>query len=88
MEQKPLSPKYDVVFKNIFSEKRIAVLKDFLQAVLDLPEDAYEDIQVMDPHLLRKQKKDKPGIPDLRISLRGGKKVDVEIQVEPQPSIW
>jgi predicted transposase/invertase (TIGR01784 family) len=88
MEQKPLSPKYDVVFKNIFGEKHIAVLRNFLQAVLDLPEDEYEDIQVMDPHLLRKQKKDKLGILDLRISLRSGKKIDVEIQIEPQPSIW
>ena len=37
MELTPLSPKYDVVFKAIFVN--IRVLADFLQAVLDLPED-------------------------------------------------
>jgi len=41
MELTPLSPKYDVVFKNIFGN--IRVLSDFLQAVLDLPEDEYQD---------------------------------------------
>jgi hypothetical protein len=36
MEQKPLSPINDFVFKKIFGEK-LNILSDFLQSVLDLP---------------------------------------------------
>jgi hypothetical protein len=35
MDQKPLSPRYDVVFKNIFGE-RISILADFLKNVLEV----------------------------------------------------
>ena len=88
MEQAPLSPRYDVVFKSIFGEKHIPVLSDFLQSVLDLPVDEYEDIRLMDPHLLRKHKKGKLGILDLRITTKSGSAIDVELQVSPQTSIW
>jgi predicted transposase/invertase (TIGR01784 family) len=88
MERKPLSPRYDVVFKNIFGGKNIGVLADFLQAVLDLPADEYRDIRVIDPHLLRRHKNDKLGILDLRIVTKSGNSVAVELQVAPQPSIW
>jgi predicted transposase/invertase (TIGR01784 family) len=88
MDHTPLSPKYDVVFKNIFNEKHLHVLIDFLKSVLDLSEDDYQEIRLMDPHLLRRYKKDKLGILDLRISTKSGHKIDVELQIEPQPSIW
>jgi predicted transposase/invertase (TIGR01784 family) len=88
MEQNPLSPRYDVVFKNIFGEKNIAILADFLMAVLDLPADEYQNIRINDPHLLRRHKNDKLGILDLRIVTKNGKSVAVELQVAPQPSIW
>jgi predicted transposase/invertase (TIGR01784 family) len=88
MELQPLSPRYDIVFKNIFGEKHIPVLVDFLEAVLDLPAEDYQDIRVMDPHLLRKHKRGKLGILDLRITTNSGAVLDVELQVSPQPSIW
>jgi predicted transposase/invertase (TIGR01784 family) len=88
MEPKPLSPRYDVVFKSIFGEKNIEVLADFLKAVLDLPADEYQDIRVIDPHLLRRHKDGKLGILDLRIVTKTRKPIAVELQVAPQPSIW
>ncbi|MDR1489493.1 MAG: Rpn family recombination-promoting nuclease/putative transposase [Desulfovibrio sp.] len=88
MELKPLSPRYDVVFKKVFGEKNIAVLADFLKAVLDLPADEYQEIRVIDPHLLRRHKNGKLGILDLRIVTKNGNSVAVELQVAPQPSIW
>ena len=89
METKPLSPRYDVVFKAIFGEPaRVPILADFLKAVLDLPESEYRDIRVMDPHLLRKRAEGKLGILDLRVTTTRGKHIDVELQVAPQPSIW
>jgi predicted transposase/invertase (TIGR01784 family) len=87
-ELKPLSPRYDVVFKNIFGEKNIGVLADFLKAVLDLPAEEYQDIRVIDPHLLRRHKDGKLGILDLRLVTKSGNSVAVELQVAPQPSIW
>jgi predicted transposase/invertase (TIGR01784 family) len=88
MELKPLSPRFDVVFKNIFAEKNIGILADFLKAVLDLPADEYQEIRVIDPHLLRRHKDGKLGILDLRIVTKSGNSVAVELQVAPQPSIW
>ncbi len=88
MKLKPLSPRYDVVFKNIFDIQRIEVLADFLKSVLDLPADEYQDIRITDPHLLRKNKDGKLGILDLRIVTKSGKSIAVELQVSPQPSIW
>ena len=88
MELQPLSPRYDVVFKNIFGEKHIPVLADFLKAVLDLPAEEYQEIRLMDPHLLRKYTGGKLGILDLRIATKSGSSIDVELQVSPQPSIW
>ena len=88
MEIKPLSPRYDVIFKSIFGEKHISVLVDFLQSVLDLPLDEYQEIRILDPHLIRKRKDGKLGILDLRITTKSGTPIDVELQVLPQPSIW
>jgi predicted transposase/invertase (TIGR01784 family) len=88
VELKPLSPRYDVVFKSIFGEKHISVLADFLKAVLDLPEDEYHEIRVVDPHLLRKRKDGKLGILDLRLKTKRDKHLHVELQVSPHSFIW
>jgi predicted transposase/invertase (TIGR01784 family) len=88
MDEKPLLPRYDVVFKNIFAQEgNISILADFLKASLDLPEDEYKEIHVVDPHLLRRHRKDKLGIVDLRITTRSGKSISVELQFSPQPAI-
>ena len=88
MDLKPLSPRYDVIFKNIFGKDHIPVLADFLMAVLDLPADEYQDIRVEDPHLLGRRKGGKLGILDLRVTTKSGNHLSVELQVAPQPSIW
>ncbi|MDR0587695.1 MAG: Rpn family recombination-promoting nuclease/putative transposase, partial [Burkholderiales bacterium] len=89
MKNKPLSPKYDVVFKAVFGDlANVFILTDFLKAVLDLPEDEYQEIALVDPHLLRETKADKLGILDLRITTQSGSQISVEIQVCPQPAIW
>ena len=88
MELKPLSARYDVVFKAIFGKDHIHVLADFLKSLIALPEDEYKDISLEDPHLLRRHKGDKLGILDLRVATKSGKFLSVELQVAPQPSIW
>jgi predicted transposase/invertase (TIGR01784 family) len=87
MDKKPLSPKNDFVFHKIFSTNRTA-LSGFLQAVLDLPVEEYQDLKVVTPYLEREYPDDKLGILDLKIYTTNQKVIDVEIQIRSQPSIW
>jgi predicted transposase/invertase (TIGR01784 family) len=77
-----LPPKDDLVFKLLFGDERnIDILRDFLIAVLDLPEESLEVITISDPHLLRIHKMDKLGILDVKIKTPTGMVINVEIQV-------
>jgi predicted transposase/invertase (TIGR01784 family) len=87
MEKALLSPKSDFIFKLIFGDERnIDILKNFLQAVLDLPASEYREITVVDPHLKREAEEDKLGILDVKIHTTGGSVIDVEIQVGDVPN--
>jgi hypothetical protein len=49
-----LPPKSDVVFKLLFGDERNTdLLTDLLKAVIDLPADEYDELVIVDPHLLR-----------------------------------
>jgi predicted transposase/invertase (TIGR01784 family) len=87
MELKPLSPTNDFVFRKIFGDN-LNVLKDFLQAVLDLPAEDYKNLTVVDPNLDREYIEDKLGILDVKITTGSGKIIDIEVQVKHQRSIW
>jgi predicted transposase/invertase (TIGR01784 family) len=83
-----LPPKNDVVFKLLFGDKRNGdLLADFLKAVINLPEDDYSEITVVDPHLMRKHPDKKLGILDLKIKTKSGKIVHVEIQLWDFPQM-
>jgi predicted transposase/invertase (TIGR01784 family) len=86
-----LSPINDFVFHKIFGE-HIYILTDFLESVLDLPKEEYVGLTVESPILRRKYKELKYGIVDLKILLRSGKKINVEIQTTSLPNfakrIW
>ncbi|MDR1275609.1 MAG: Rpn family recombination-promoting nuclease/putative transposase, partial [Candidatus Accumulibacter sp.] len=72
----------DALFKMIFGDDRdIDILTDFLQAVLDLPAEEYEEVTLADPHLARESPEDKLGILDVKVKTRSGKLIDIEIQV-------
>lgn len=88
MKLKLLSPKSDLIFKLIFGDQRnIDILTAFLRAVLDLPEDEYERVTIIDPSLKRDSIRDKLGILDVKIHTRTGKAIDVEIQVLSFPQM-
>ncbi|MCL2405924.1 MAG: Rpn family recombination-promoting nuclease/putative transposase [Defluviitaleaceae bacterium] len=83
-----LSPKSDIIFKLLFGdEKSIEILTDFLKAVLDIPESDYEDVTIVDPHLLRQHEGDKLGILDVKVKTKSKKIIDIEIQVKPKPNL-
>jgi predicted transposase/invertase (TIGR01784 family) len=87
MEKKILSPKNDLIFRKIFGEN-MKILSGFLQSVLDLPNEEYQGLEVVDPYLEREYIDDKLGILDIKIHTSTRKVIDVEIQIRLQRSIW
>ena len=61
MDNKAFLPvKSDIVFRIFFGdEKNIEFLISFLKSVLRLPDDDYNEIEIVDPHLLREFPGDK-----------------------------
>ncbi|MCL2052716.1 MAG: Rpn family recombination-promoting nuclease/putative transposase, partial [Lachnospiraceae bacterium] len=83
-DKKYLLPKVDLIFKLLFGDERNReILKEFLLSVLRLPEEEYEEIIFVDPHLLPEYDGDKLGILDVKVKLKKGKILDIEIQVNP-----
>jgi len=83
-----LSPKSDVIFKLLFGDARsIDLLTDFLKSVLRLPVEEYDEVIIVDPHLLREYDGDKLGILDVKVKTKSKKTIDIEIQVLPSPEL-
>jgi len=86
MENKILSPMSDIIFKMLMgTESSIEILTDFLLAVLNLSPDEYTDVSITNPFLLQEYKGDKLGILDVKLKLKSGKVVNIEVQVDPMP---
>ena len=87
MEKEFLSPISDVIFKLLFGDERNSELLIYLlQSVLRIPAEEYEDVTIIDPHLLREYKGDKLGILDVKVKTKSKKVINIEIQVKPKPS--
>jgi predicted transposase/invertase (TIGR01784 family) len=82
-----LSPLNDFVFKKLLSED-LTFLEYVLKSVLDLPDEDYKDLTVLDPQLGRDHVDDKLGVLDVKLRTYSGKIVNIEIQVRPQAVIW
>ena len=81
-----MSPKIDFVFKLIFGdENNKDVLVAFLSAVLKLPTEEFQGIELVNTELLKEFKEDKKGILDIRVKTKNNEHIDIEIQVLPTP---
>ena len=79
-----MSPKVDFAFKLIFGdEKNKDLLIAFLSAVLGLPAEEFEGIEIINGELLREFAEDRKGILDVRAKTKQGKQIDIEIQILP-----
>jgi predicted transposase/invertase (TIGR01784 family) len=79
---------FDYVFKRIFGDKRnIHILKAFLIAALGLKEEEFDHLEIIDPHLKREFHDDKMGILDVKVYLKSGWIINVEVQVAIKPVI-
>jgi len=85
---KILSPKLDLIFKLLFgTEGSIEILTDFLLSVLKLSPSEYDKITIANPFLLQEYKGGKLGILDVKLTLKSGKVINIEIQVDPMPAM-
>ncbi len=85
----PIIPaKTDFAFKYVFANERNKdILVAFLKTVLDLPDEDYNNIEIVDPQLARDFDEDKSGIVDVKITTATKKTVHVEIQLAEQRDI-
>jgi len=86
MSQVILPVKRDVIFKIYFADERnIEFLTDFLKATLPIPAEEYDELTIVDPHLIRDFSSDKLGIVDVKLKTVSGKTIHIDIQVAPLP---
>jgi predicted transposase/invertase (TIGR01784 family) len=80
--QKPLlSVKTDYIFKLIFGDQRnVDILGAFLGSVLDIPEEEYEQLIIVDPHIKKEMGDDKYGVLDVKVFTKSSGIIHVEIQ--------
>jgi predicted transposase/invertase (TIGR01784 family) len=77
-----LSPCSDIVFKMLFGDiHNLDILKPFLQAVLPLPDDDYDEITLLNPFLFSDAPDNKTSILDIKAKTKTGRLLDIEIQV-------
>ena len=83
-----LPVKSDVVFRLFFADERDTNdLIRFLKAVVRLPEDDYNEIEIADPHLLREFDGDKLAIIDVKLHTKSKKTIHIEIQLRVTPEL-
>jgi predicted transposase/invertase (TIGR01784 family) len=88
MDIKILPVKSDVIFRLFLADERNQeFLLGFLKAVLLLPEDDYNEIEIADPLLLREFKGDKLGIVDVKLRTKSRKVIHIEIQISITPDL-
>jgi len=87
--KKPLLPvKYDVIFRLFFADERnLEDLTGFLKAVLDLPDEDYQEIVIIDPHLLPEYVDDKLAIIDIKLRTKSQKILHIEVQLQVYPAL-
>lgn len=80
---KILSAKHDIVFRQFFADERnLEDLAEFLKAVLRLPDDEYEKIEIVDPNMLPDYSKSKYSVVDVKLYTKSRKVIHIEIQLK------
>ena len=72
----------------IFGDQRnVDILADFLKSVLDIPDEEYDRLTIVDPYVKKESQNDKYGILDVKVHTKNKSVIQVEIQVEPIPDM-
>ena len=76
-----LTLRNDYLFKLLLgSEENKACLQDFLECVLDMEAGTITDLELLDKELTKDTVTDKTGILDVKVRLKDGPTIDIEIQ--------
>ena len=76
-----LTLRNDYLFKRLLgAEENKACLQDFLECVLDMKAGTIADLELLDKELAKDAVTDKTGILDVKIRLKDGTMIDIEIQ--------
>jgi predicted transposase/invertase (TIGR01784 family) len=74
--------------KLIFGDQRnVDILAEFLKSVLDIPDDEYDRLTIVDPYVKKESEDDKYGILDVKLHTVSGSVVHVEIQLRVHPDM-
>lgn len=76
-----ISLKVDYAFKRILKNDKI--LKGFLNAVLQIKPEDITELQIEDPALDKERPADKQGIMDIRLTMKGKARINIELQIKP-----
>ena len=85
-DRKLLSLKNDYVFRKVFGNNE-DIMADFLSAVLDIPEDEFEELKIVDPDLLPEYSGDKLSRLDVKVFTKSGIVIDAEIQLRRESGL-
>jgi predicted transposase/invertase (TIGR01784 family) len=87
-EKQFFTPLSDFIFKLVFGDRRNAlILKAFLSAALEIPEEELGELTLIDPHLKPETEAGKLGILDVKVRTVSGVVINVEMQVETTPDL-
>ncbi|MDR2542300.1 MAG: Rpn family recombination-promoting nuclease/putative transposase, partial [Treponema sp.] len=74
--------------KQIFGEQQnIDITRAFLKTILDIPEDDFSKLTVVNPTLGKIFKRGKTGIVDIKLTTKSGKVIHVELQIEKRANM-
>jgi predicted transposase/invertase (TIGR01784 family) len=83
-----LPVKYDVIFRMFFADERNEQeLIGLLKSLTNLPEEDYDDIEILDPHMLPEYAGDKYAVIDVKLRTKSRKIVHIEMQLQVPPSM-
>ena len=73
----------DFAFKHVFHNKK--ALKGLLGAFLQIPPEEIVEIEFLDTYLYGEYEDSKEGVVDIRLHIKGGRKITIEMQMEKFP---
>jgi predicted transposase/invertase (TIGR01784 family) len=83
LEKSLLQPRNDYVFKRIFGDPRnVEILKVFLASILKISKEEFIDLKLVDTNQKAEKRNDKLSIIDVKVELKNGDQILIELQVE------
>jgi predicted transposase/invertase (TIGR01784 family) len=87
-KRKNIPTNSDFTFRKIFGDPTdLTPLRGLLTAVLDMDAGELTDLKILDPHFKKENPYEKYATLDVKAKTSSGKRLNVEVQVQPRPAI-